>query len=148
MLGYEGIRHDLITPGQSVFSQLPSYLHSGLVRPLHHPIHLGVVRHGSQLLHTEEFTYHINDAAHEVCTPIAQEPGWGPKDQDGTLIQELGNCLSSLARGHICHYMLCEMVLEHQSISNLRLSIQLQGHLYASKVYIQEVNQSGGHNRV
>ena len=41
--------------------------------------------------------------------------------------------------------MLCEMVLEHQDIGNFRQSIQLQGHLYASKVYMQEVHQSSGH---
>ena len=131
-----------------VFSQLPNHLHNGLMRPLHQPIHLGVVRHGLQLLHAEEFTHLINDAAHEVCTLIAQEPGQGPKDWDVTLIQELGNCLSGLVRGHICHYMFHEMVLEHQDICNLRQSIQLQGCLYASKVYMQEVHWSGGHNWV
>ena len=40
------------------------------------------------------------------------------------------------------------MVLEHQDIGNFRQSIQLQGHLYASKVYMQEVHWSGGHNWV
>ena len=40
------------------------------------------------------------------------------------------------------------MVLEHQDIAQLRWSIQLQGHLYASKVYMQEVHRSGGHNQV
>ena len=30
------------------------------------------------------------------------------------------------------------MVLEHQDIGDFRQSIQLQGHLYASKVYMQE----------
>ena len=40
------------------------------------------------------------------------------------------------------------MVLEHQDIGDLRQSIQLQGCLYVSKVYMQEVYQSGGHNQV
>ena len=40
------------------------------------------------------------------------------------------------------------MVLEHQDIGNLRWSVQLQGYLYASKVYMQEVHHSGGHNQV
>ena len=40
------------------------------------------------------------------------------------------------------------MVLEHQDIYNLRQSVQFQGHLYASKVYMQEVHQSAGHNWV
>ena len=56
------------------------HLHNSLMRPLHQPIHLGVVRHGSQLLHAKEVTHLINDAAQEVCTQIAQEPGQGPKD--------------------------------------------------------------------
>ena len=32
--------------------------------------------------------------------------GLGPKNQDVTLIQKLGNCLCGLVRGHICHNML------------------------------------------
>ena len=40
------------------------------------------------------------------------------------------------------------MVLEHQDIGNLRWSIQLQGCLYAIKVYMQEVQWSGGQNQV
>ena len=40
------------------------------------------------------------------------------------------------------------MVLEHQDIGNPMWSIQLQSHLYASKVYMQEVHWSGGHNWV
>ena len=64
------------------------------------------------------------------------------------LIQELGDCLSGLIGGHVCHYVFCEIVLEHQDICDLRQSIQLQGHLYASKVYMQEVHQSSGYNWV
>ena len=44
--------------------------------------------------------------------------------------------------------MFCEMVMEHQDICDLRQSIQLLGHLYASKVYMQEVHWSDGHNQV
>ena len=40
------------------------------------------------------------------------------------------------------------MVLEHQDIRDLGQSIQLQGHSYASIVYMQEVHQSGGHDQV
>ena len=69
----------------------------------------------------------INDAANDISTPIPQEPGWCPKDQDVTLIQELGDCFSCLIGGHICHNMLHEMVLEHQDVGNLRQSVQLQG---------------------
>ena len=83
-----------------------------------------------------------------VCTPIPQEPGQGPRDWDVTLIQELDDCFSGLIGGHICHCVFHEMVLENQDICNLRQSIQLQGHLYASKVYMQEVHQSSGHNQV
>ena len=43
-----------------------------------------------------------------------------PKIETITLIQELGNGFGSLIRGHICQYMLCEVVLEHQDISNFR----------------------------
>ena len=34
----------------------------------------------SAIFHAEGLTHFINDAAHKVGTPIAQEPGWGPKD--------------------------------------------------------------------
>ena len=132
-----------------IFPQLPNHLHNGLMRPFHQPIHLGVVRHGSQLLHAEEFTYLINDAAHKVCTPITQEPGWGTKDWDVTLIQSLGDCLSCLTQvSCVPLHVLCEMVLEQQHICDLRWSVQLLGHLYASKVCMQEVHQSSGHNQV
>ena len=40
------------------------------------------------------------------------------------------------------------MVLEHQDIGDLRQSIQLQGCLYASKIYMQEVHGSSGHSQV
>ena len=134
--------------GLFVFSQLPNHLHNGSIRPLHQPIHLGVVWCGSQFLHAKEFTHLVNDAAHEVCTPITQEPGQVPKDQDVTLLQELGNCRCCLMGSHICHNMLHEMVLEHQDICDLRQSIQLQGCLYSSKAYMQEVHWSSGHNQV
>ena len=96
-----------------IFSQLPNHLHNSLIRPLYQPIHLGVVGCGLQLLHAKEFTHLTNNAAHEVCTPVTQESGWGPKDWDVTLIQKPGNSLNSLVGGHIHHYMFCEMVLEH-----------------------------------
>ena len=44
--------------------------------------------------------------------------------------------------------MLYEMVLEHHDIGDLWQAVQLQGHLYASKIYVQEVHRSGGHNWV
>ena len=131
-----------------VLSQLPDHWHNGLMWPLHQPIHLGMVRHGPQFPHTEEVTHLVNDAAHKVNTPITQEPGQGPRDQDVTLIQELGDCFSCLNGGQICHYVLHEMVLEHQDIGNFRWSIQLHGFLSASQVYMQEVQWSGGHNWV
>ena len=134
--------------GLFVFSQLSDHLHSGLMWSLHQPVHLWVVQHGPQFLHAEEPTHLVSDAAHEVSTTIAQEPGQDSEDQDVTLIQELGNCFRCLIRGHICHNVLCEMVLEHQDIDDLRQSIQLQGHLYASKVYMQEVHRSSGYNQV
>ena len=56
-------------------SQLPNHLHNGLMRPLHQPICLGVVRHGPQFPHAKEVTHLINDVAHKVSTPIAQKPG-------------------------------------------------------------------------
>ena len=46
-----------------IFSQLPNHLHNGLMRPLHQPICLGLIRHGLQLLHAKKFTYLINNAA-------------------------------------------------------------------------------------
>ena len=118
------------------------------MRPLYQPICMGVIRCGLQLLDAEEFEHFIKNAAHEVPTPITQEPGQGPKDWDVTLIHEIGDCFRGLIGGHVCHYVFHEMVLEHQNICDLRQSIQLQGHLYASKVYMQEVQQSDGHNWV
>ena len=102
-------------------------------------IGLWLVQCGLQFLHTEECTHFINDAAHKVSNPIAQEPGQGPKDQDVTLIEELSNCFSCLIGGHICHNMLCEMVLQHQDIGNARQLVQLHGCLYAGKIYVKEV---------
>ena len=134
--------------GLFVFSQFPDHSHYGLMWSLHQPIHLWVVWHGLQLHHTEEFTHFVNDAACKVSTSIAQEPGWGPKDWDVTLIWEFSNCFSCLIGDHICHNMLHEMVLEHQDIGNLRWSIQLQGHFYASKTYMQEIHRSSGHKWV
>ena len=58
------------------------------MRSLHQPICLGVIGHGAQLLHTEEFAHLANNAAHKVCTPIIEEPGQGPEDRDVTLIQK------------------------------------------------------------
>ena len=100
------------------------------------------------LPYAEEVTHLINDAAHKVCTLIIQEPGQGPEDWDVSLIQELGDCFSCLTGGHIYLYVLCEMVLEHQDINNFRQSIQLHGHLYASKVCMHELQWSGGHDCV
>ena len=53
-----------------IFSQLPNHLHDILMGLLHQPIHLGVIRHGSQLLHAEEFAHLTSNAALEVSTPI------------------------------------------------------------------------------
>ena len=131
-----------------VLSQLPDHSHYGLVRPLHQPISLGVVRCGLQFLHAEDLAHFINDTAHLVSTTITQEPGQGPEDQDVTLIQELGNCLICLIRGHIHQYVLCEVVLEHQDVGNSRQFVQLHGCLYAGNIYVQEVQWSGGHNWV
>ena len=91
--------------GFLVFSQLPNHSHYGLMWSLHQPVHLWVVWHGLQFLHAKEHTHFINDAAHKVSTPITQEPGWGPKDQDVTLIQKLGNhfsCLTGVTYAIMC----------------------------------------------
>ena len=67
---------DVLASQPFAFSQLSSHFLNHLMRSLHQPIHLGVVRCGLQFLHAEEFT-HL--ATHKVCTPIAQEPGQGPE---------------------------------------------------------------------
>ena len=112
-----------------------------------------MIGHGSQLLHTEEFAHltnaHLaNNAAHEVSTPITWEPGWSSKDWDVTLVQKLGDSLFGLIRNHVCCEVFCEMVLEHQDVCDLRQSIQLHGCLNASKIYMQEIHLSSGHNWV
>ena len=129
-----------------VFSQLPNHLHYCLMWSLHLHIHLWVVWCGPQFLHAEELTCFVNDAAHGVSTPITQEPGWGCKDWDVTLIQELCDCFICLTGDHICHNMLHEMVLEHQDVGNFQWSVQLQGCFNACKIYVQEVHRSSDHN--
>ena len=96
-----------------VFAQLPDHSHYGLVQSLNQPISLWVVGHGSQFLHAKDLAHFVDDTAHEVSTPVTQEPGWSPKDQDVTLIQELGDGFACLIGSHICQYMLHEMVLEY-----------------------------------
>ena len=103
-----------------VFAKLPNHSHYGLVGPFHQPISLQVVRHCLQFLHAKDLAHFVNDTAHKVSTLVTQEPGQGPEYRDVTLIQELGNGFGCLIGGHICQYMLCEMVLEHQDISNFR----------------------------
>ena len=53
-----------------VISQPPDHTHNSLMGPLYQTICLGVVGHGTQLLHAKEFTHLINNVAHEVCTTI------------------------------------------------------------------------------
>ena len=98
----------------------PNHSHYGLEWPLHQPISVQVVRHGPQFLHAKDLAHFVDDSAHKVSTPVTQEPGWGPKDQDLTLKQKLGDGFGCLIRGHICQYILCEVVLEHQDISDFR----------------------------
>ena len=57
--------------GFFIFSQLPNHPHDSLMGPLYQPIHLGVIGHGSQLLHAEEFAQLTNSDAYEVCAMIA-----------------------------------------------------------------------------
>ena len=122
--------------GLFIFFQLPNHSHYGLMWFLHWPVCLWVVWHGLQFLHAEEHTHFVNDAAHKVSAPITQEPGWGSKYWDVTLMQELGNCFSCLIGGQIHHNVLCEVVLEHQDVGNSRWLVQLHGHLYTGKIYV------------
>ena len=110
-----------------VFAQLPNHSHYSLVWSLHQPISLWVVGCGPQLLHAEDLAHFINYTAHEVSIPVIQEPGQGSKDWDVTLIQELHNGFGCLIRGHICQYMLHEVVLEHKTLVTL-------GDSFSSKV--------------
>ena len=75
---------------------------------------------GPQFLHAKDLAYFADAAAHKVSTSVIQESDWGPKDPDVTLIQELGNSFGCLIGGHICQYMLYEVVLEHQDVSDFR----------------------------
>ena len=40
--------------------------------------------------------------------------------------------------------MVHEMVLEHQDVGNSRQFVQLQGNLYAGKIYVQEIESQLG----
>ena len=77
-----------------VFYQFPDHLHYGLLPSLQQPICLWMVQCHPQFLHAEEHTHFVNDAAHEVSTPISQESGQYPKDWDVNLIQEFSNILA------------------------------------------------------
>ena len=57
---------------------------------------------------------------HEVSTSVTQEPGWGSKDGDVTLVETFSDGFCSLVGGYICQYVLCEVVLEYQDISESR----------------------------
>ena len=48
--------------------------------PLYQLIHLGVIGHGLQLLHAEEFALLTSNVAHEVYTMITYEPAQNSKD--------------------------------------------------------------------
>ena len=132
----------------SIFSLLPNHLHNGWMWPLHQPIHLGVVRHSPQFPHAKEVTHLINDAAHKVHTLITQEPCRVPKDQDVTLIQELGDCFSSLIWGYIHLTCFVKWSWNTRTLMTSGSLFHLHGHLYASKVYMQKVQWSGILNQV
>ena len=101
-----------------VFSQLSNHLHHHMVQSLHQPISLWVVGHGLQLLHAKNLAHFIDYTTHQASTSVTQKPGQGSKDGDVTLVQELSNSFCSLIRGHICQYVLCGVVLEHQDVNN------------------------------
>ena len=90
----------------------------------------------SAILHAKDLAHFVDDTAHEGSTLVTQKPSQGSKDWDVTLIQELGDIFGCLIGGQICQYMLCEVVLEYQDISNFRWLVQLQGCLYAGKIYM------------
>ena len=89
------------------------------MQPLYQPISLWVVGCGPQLLHTKDLAHFINYTAHEVSISVTQEPGWGSKDGDVTLMQEFSNSFCSLIGGHICQYMLHKVVLETKMLATL-----------------------------
>ena len=122
--------------GLFALTQLTNHSHCGLVWSLNQPISLWVVRHGLQFLHSKDLAHFISDTAHEVSTSVTQKPGRSSKDQHVTLLQELDNGFGCLMGGHICQYILHEVVLEYQDISNYRWLVQLQGCLYAGKIYM------------
>ena len=106
--------------GLFVFAQLSNHSHYGLVPSLHQPLSLWVVRCDQQFHHAEDLAHFVDDTAHKASTSVTQEPDWGPKYGDVTLIQKLGNSFGCLIRGHVCQYMLYEVVLEYQDVSNFR----------------------------
>ena len=69
-----------------VFSQLPNNLHYCLVSSLHQPISLVVVGHGLQFLYAKDLAHFLSHVTHDINTSITQEPGWGSKDRDVTLV--------------------------------------------------------------
>ena len=93
-----------------------------------------MVGHGLQLLLAKDLAHFCDSTVHDINTSVTQEPGWGSKDGDVTLIQEFSNNFCSLIRGHIHQYVFCEVVLEHQDISNSRWLVWLQSGLYVGEV--------------
>ena len=131
--------------GFLIFSQFPNHVHNHLVGSLYQAIGLWVVGCGWQSFDTKDLAHFLNHTTGEASTSITQEPGWGPKDRDITLVQKFSDGFCCLMRGHICQHVFCEMVLEHQVIGNSRWLVWLQCGFNACEVSLQEVKGSSSH---
>ena len=132
--------------GFLIFSQLPSHGHNHLVQSLYQTISLWVVEHGPQSFYAKDLAHFLNHTTCEASTSITQEPGWGSKDRDVTLVQKFSNGFSCLIGGHIYQPMFHEMVLEHQDIGNSRWLVWLQHGLNACEINMQEIQGCSSHN--
>ena len=106
--------------GFFVFSHLADHAHNHLAQSLHQPISVWVVGCGLQSFDAKDLAHFLNHTTHEASTSVTQEPGQGSEDRDVTLVQKFSDSFCHLIGDHICQHVLCEMVSEHQDISNSR----------------------------
>ena len=90
-----------------------------------------------------------DNTAFTVGSLVTQELAWGSEDQDVTLPQKLSKSFCSLSGGHVCHNVLCKVVITDQNIQHIWGLIQLYHCLNAGKVHVQKLqrrsNNDGSH---
>ena len=105
------------TNGLSHPPPVSNHSNNGLVYPLHLPISLGMIRRGTELLHTIQLRG-LHDLAHEGFPLITDEVGRHPKQSEVTMPQGMGGGCSCLIFDYISQHILREMILNHQNVAD------------------------------